>query len=81
MKQRYHQKITTTGLQVDPYVIEESQWTREPEEIPLLQWSDVVLYMVSTPSPYTRETIKVILALIIYMIMTLCMHNGMEGNA
>ena len=62
-KQRYQQKIATTGLKVDPYVIEESQWTREPEEIPLLQWSDIVLYMVSTPSPYTRETIKVILAL------------------
>ena len=58
-RHRYECKILTAGLSVDPYTIEDSQWSREPESIPQLSWSDVVLYMVSTPSPHTKESIKV----------------------
>ena len=47
----------SAGLNVDPYVIE--GWSQNPEDIPKVHWSDVVLYMVSTPSPYTKEAIKV----------------------
>ena len=54
---RYESKVAATGLSVDPYVIE--NWTEDPESIPRLAWSDVTLYMVSTPSPYTKEAIKV----------------------
>ena len=56
-KQRYESKITGTGLDVDPYVIDEL--TQAPENIPRMAWSDVCLYMVSTPSPYTKEAVKV----------------------
>ena len=34
-------------------------WSQNPEDIPKVHWSDVVLYVVSTPSPYTKEAIKV----------------------
>ena len=57
-KQRYENKITGTGLDVDPYVIDE--WTQDPTNIPRMAWSDVCLYMVSTPSPYTKEAVKVL---------------------
>ena len=38
-----------------PHCIEE--FTEAPEDIPSVQWSDIM--MVSTPSPYTHEEIKV----------------------
>ena len=58
-KTRYELKVTSTGLNVDPYCIDESLWTREPEVIPKMMWTDILFYMVSTPSPYTKEAIKV----------------------
>jgi len=33
--------------------------TENPENLPEVKWSDMMLYMVTTPSPYTREEIKV----------------------
>ena len=51
-KQRYENKITGTGLDVDPYVINE--WTQDPENISRMAWSDVCLYIVSTPSAYQK---------------------------
>ena len=56
-KQRYGNQITGTGLDVDPQVIDE--WTQDPANFPRMSWSDVCLYMVSTPSPYTKEAVKV----------------------
>ena len=35
-----------------------AQWSTSPEAVPDLTWSDMVLYMISTPSPYTKEEIK-----------------------
>ena len=64
-KKRFESKILSAGLDIDPYVIEE--WTQNPEDIPKVQWSDVVLYMVSTPSPYTKEAIKVIQSIFIIL--------------
>lgn len=56
-KQRYECKVVAAGLTEDPYVIE--SWTRDPEKLPRLARSDVVIYMVSTPSPHTKEVMKV----------------------
>ena len=56
---RYVRKILATGLQIDPYSIKEEYWTREPESIPKLTWTDLVSYMISTASEYTKEAIKV----------------------
>lgn len=56
-KKRYESKVVSAGINVDPYAID--KWSQNPEDIPKVQWSDVVLYMVSTPSPYTKEAIKV----------------------
>ena len=57
-KLRYESKVISSGLNLDPYTIK--VWTQDPETVPSLQWSDVMLYMVSTPSPYTKEAIKVL---------------------
>ena len=56
-KERYEQKVTSTGLKHDPYVIED--WCENPASLPDVQWSDLVVYMTTTPSQFTREAIKV----------------------
>ena len=57
-RSRYERKVISAGLKKDPYAIDE--WTENPETIPSVQWSDMVLYMIVSPSPYTREEIKVV---------------------
>ena len=50
-KERYER------LKHDPYVIED--WCENPASLPDIQWSDLVVYMTSTPGQFTREAIKV----------------------
>ena len=56
-KKRYKCKITSTGLKV--YLYRLSTWKEDPSMIPDVKWSDMMMYMVSTPSPYARQEIKV----------------------
>ena len=56
-KERYELKVTSTGLKHDPYVIED--WCENLASLPDVQWSDLVVYMTTTPSQFTREAIKV----------------------
>ena len=35
---------------------------RSTQDLPSLSWSDVVMFMVSTFIPYTRESIKIVIA-------------------
>ena len=58
-KHRYKEKVLLAGLKTDPYCIEECDWEKSPELLPALSWSDVMVYMISTPSPYTGEAVKV----------------------
>ena len=53
----YEAKVVSVGLRIDPYAIED--WNEVPEEVPEVCWSDMMLYKVSTPRPYTREETKV----------------------
>ena len=41
-------KLSKVGLLEDPYCIART----------CLSWSDVMMFMVSTPSPYTKESIR-----------------------
>ena len=47
---RYEAKVLTAGLTKDPYSI--TEWVEEPTVTPDIKWSNFMLYMVSTPSPY-----------------------------
>ena len=58
-KARYTEKVTGAGLKTDPYMIPNESWTEEPVSVPQVSWSDMFLYMVSTPSPYTKQEMKV----------------------
>ena len=50
---RYRTKVIAAGLLVDPYEIDE--WTASPDEIPDVKSSDMIIYMISTPSPTTQH--------------------------
>ena len=55
-----HGKVSTVGLKTNPYCINNSEWERKsPELLPTVSWRDVMIFMVSTPSPYTSEAVKV----------------------
>jgi hypothetical protein len=56
-RERYKAKVINAGLTKDHFNIDE--WTSEPEKVPNMTWSDVTMYMVATPSPYTKEAIKI----------------------
>ena len=59
-RQRYIEKLTKVGLSNDPYCLESPEWEKDPENLPSLSRSDMMMFMVSTPSPYTKESIKVV---------------------
>ena len=63
-KTRYESKVLSSGLKVDPYSI--TTWMVNSEDFPEVNISDMVMYMISTPSPYTREEIKVSLHLVAF---------------
>ena len=50
---RYTAKVANAGLKSDPYAIASECWVAEPE------WSDMFMFMIVKPSPYTREELKV----------------------
>ena len=59
LKTRHTEKITGTGLKTDPCVIQNKSWTEEHVSVPQVSWSDMFLYMISTPSPYIKQEMKV----------------------
>ena len=58
-KERYKEKVVLGGLRTDPYCINDLEWEKSPEFLPEMRWSDVMVYMIETPSPYTGEAVKV----------------------
>jgi len=56
-RERCESKVVSAGLVIDPYSI--SEWEEDPQDIPRVTWSDMVYFMTTTPSPYTREELKV----------------------
>ena len=59
LKARYTEKVTASGLKTDPYVIPDESWTEEPMTVLLISWSDLFVYIILTPSPYTKQELKV----------------------
>ena len=60
-------------------MIDSDKWSRNPEVLPKVQWSDVLLYMISTSSPYTKKAIKVMLLRASYLHQS-SIFTGLERN-
>lgn len=58
-KARYSAKVTAMGLTSDPYIIPNESWVAQPDKVPDVSWSDMFLYLIQTPSAYTKEEIQV----------------------
>uniref|UniRef100_A0A1X7THT9 Uncharacterized protein n=1 Tax=Amphimedon queenslandica TaxID=400682 RepID=A0A1X7THT9_AMPQE len=56
-KSRYINKLERCRMEKDPYVVQDD-WHTECDRLPDLAWHDITSYMVCTPSPYTKESIK-----------------------
>ena len=68
-KHRYEAKLSNHGLSVDPYVVKDPDWVNNPAVIPQIAYSDLMLYMTSTPSSHTKEAIKVMNTECIYIFV------------
>lgn len=70
-KARYESKVRNSGITVDPYAIRDDCWVKEMDvaNIPEVKWSDMFMYLICTPSPYTREEMKVC---VMHMYMYAC---------
>ena len=62
-KAMYSTKVCGVGLKTDPYTIPNELWMAEPDRIPNVAWNDMFMYMIATPSAYTKEEMKVSLQL------------------
>ena len=60
----YETKVLASGLKADPYSI--TTWVMNSEEFPEVNLSDMVIHMISTPSPYTGEEIEVSFCLVVF---------------
>jgi len=54
-KARYRQKLAKVGLKDDPYSIPNDLWVEKPPSVPKIAWSDMFLYMISTPVYIPRK--------------------------
>ena len=58
-KSRYQEKLAVCQLTIDPYDLDVKSLDADPPVIPHVQWSDLYVYMISTPSQHTKEEIRV----------------------
>lgn len=77
-RKRYESKLMSTGLCKDPYALKVDAWCREPDKLPNIAWSDVMMYMVCTPSPHTKEEIKV--QLTVYSRVVIMIYKAWKGT-
>ena len=66
-QKRYIAKFSGAGFSSDPYLLTENNanWEAEPETVPNVKWSDMFVYMITTPSEYTKDEIKVTMKFIL----------------
>ena len=57
-KERYKAKLRMIGLEEDPYTINRDCWTNNRELWPSVMFPDIYMYLINSPSPYTKERLK-----------------------
>ena len=56
---RYNKKLELIGG-VDPYQINEKDWSSDKEKLPVISYPDLLSYLLFTPSPLSKEDPKAI---------------------
>ena len=57
-KQHYTEKLKLLGLTGDPYVAPRDAFVVDPETWPAVDFPDICVYLIHSPSPYTKEALK-----------------------
>ena len=57
-KTRYKEKLKMLQLCTDPYLVDRNAWSTEKSLFPQIEFPDIFVYLISSPSPYTKEALK-----------------------
>ena len=57
-KKRYKEKLSKLGLHIDPYLMNADQWSTSRNVWPSVEFPDICIYLLNSPSPYTKEALK-----------------------
>ena len=57
-KRRYDEKLEILGLCSDPYATTSEDWESDPDCWPNVEFPDILNYLIDSPSPHTKESLK-----------------------
>ena len=57
-KARYKQKLDLVKLNKDPYLLCPGSWSTDRALWPSVEFPDICVYLINSPSPYTKEALK-----------------------
>ena len=57
-KTRYKEKLHMLQLRSDPYLLDKNSRLAERSLWPPVEFPDVFVYLINSPSPYTKEALK-----------------------
>ena len=58
-KRRYLGKIKLIN-NIDPYKIDKKDWSKDEDNLPAINYPDLIPYLLFTPSPFSKEELKAI---------------------
>ena len=57
-KARYKEKLRMLKLRSDPYLLDKNTWLTERSVWLPVEFPNVFVYLINSPSPYTKEALK-----------------------
>ena len=57
-KARYKQKLELLQQNEDPYLLARDCWSTDRALWPAVEFPDICVYLINSPSPYTKESLK-----------------------
>ena len=57
-QKRYKEKLRQLGLKEDPYLLPAHEWSANRSLWPLVEFPDIYVYLIDSPSPHTKEALK-----------------------
>ena len=57
-KATYKQKLDLVEINKDPYLLYPGSWSTDRALWPSVEFPDICVYLINSPSPYTKEALK-----------------------